>query len=387
MSAVRHATATLATALAVSLLPACQTSEAGRRYPTEFAGTSMTDRQLRTKLYDFVVRTSGRIEGAAERIERESESPEVQLFALRWKLFSIPATQMAAFDADPAIGAVDSWVLAVQTREFLETDVAEARFGEHRDLALATARVIEDDIESILDALSTEERADVARERVYAFAKENPLGALDGSRPSAAPELNLAISEAKKGIAATAASVEDRLLELSDRATVYASSIPRQARWEAQVVASEIFRRADVRALTDLALSTPDVVAAERSAVLEGIRGEREAVMADVEAQRIDTLERLQDERDVVLAAIDAQRDAVLGQVREERQALQLWASAERAAAVAQAGELGRRTVDHALWRGFLYALGAAGALGLLLGGAFLLAGGELSIRARTSES
>ncbi|MEM6568401.1 MAG: hypothetical protein AAF957_08315, partial [Planctomycetota bacterium] len=86
-------------------------------------------------------------------------------------------------------------------------------------------------------------------------------------------------------------------------------------------------------------------------------------------------------------AAIDAQRDAVLGQVREERQALQLWASAERAAAVAQAGELGRSTVDHALWRGFLYALGAAGALGLLLGGAFLLAGGELSIRARTSES
>ena len=171
MSAVRHATATLATALAVSLLPACQTSEAGRRYPTEFAGTSMTDRQLRTKLYDFVVRTSGRIEGAAERIERESESPEVQLFALRWKLFSITATQMAAFDADPAIGAVDSWVLAVQTREFLETDVAEARFGEHRDLALATARVIEADIESILDALSTEERADVARARAEGLAK------------------------------------------------------------------------------------------------------------------------------------------------------------------------------------------------------------------------
>ena len=57
----------------------------------------------------------------ADRIRTETRDPAVRRRALAFKADAIPAVYTAAYRADPLVAAVDTWALAFQVREYVES--------------------------------------------------------------------------------------------------------------------------------------------------------------------------------------------------------------------------------------------------------------------------
>jgi len=114
------------------------------------------------------------------------------------------------------------------------------------------------------------------------------------------------------------------LADLSTKLDIYAASLPKSIRWEAELAAIDA-SRTDTGRLALATLQSANGVLARADTLLsnEGmkelsgaavssLRGERVAALGDIDRQRIDTLDRLGQERAAVLSGVDRQRAATL---------------------------------------------------------------------------
>jgi hypothetical protein len=210
-----------------------------------------------------------------------------------------------------------------------------------------------------------------ARERVHAWAAEHPLTGTLVSRESTAPLLASVARASGGGLRKKAAGLLEDTRDLTARVDLYAASLPRQARWQAELVAAdamnapalhsamaEMARTVDILdRVGSMAANTPALVARERAAVLEALDMERRS---------------LQD-------FISSERQAVMAGVGQERAAVVDALHAERVGALQQVDGLARGWVDHAfdraghlvdrvfLWLLALVALGLVGGLVLVV--------------------
>jgi hypothetical protein len=226
---------------------------------------------------------------------------------------------------------------------------------------------MESQVEALWRDLTGQEDVSAARTRVHQWAAEHPLTGPLVTRESTAPLLAASVSDsAGGGLLKKAAGLLEDTRDITARVDIYAASLPRQARWQAELVASdamnapvlqsvmaELARTVDILdRVGGVAANTPALVARERAAVLEGIDQERRS---------------LQD-------FISGERRAVLADVGQERAAVLEALRAERMATLQQLDGLGRGWVDHAFDRAghlvdrvFLWLLALVG-LGLVGG-------------------
>ncbi|QDU65241.1 hypothetical protein [Engelhardtia mirabilis] len=364
----------------VSLAAAsCVSVPEGQRLSSKVEGQHLSQRELRIRLYDFVVRFSSAVETAADEIVARTESHAVRERALLWKTGAVPACESAAFDADPLVGFVDVWTLVAQMGDYFEGDEGAADFGDLVAVARRVAVQLEREVESIGVDLQGAEGAAAMGAAVRSFAGEHPLDAPVFVRPAELPVYDLAERASTDGLLEVAATADERLAEAQDRITIYAASLPRQARWQAELLGEQLLGRPEVAALTGLAKQVPTLVAAERGVILAALsaeraamveaadaqrldtlefaRGEREASIASLDDQRLATLEALSAERVAVLEDIDRQREATLAHLKSEREQTLEWFASERNASIDYASDATARTGERILGRAFLYAL------------------------------
>jgi len=328
--------ASLALVAGLALSTACRTSDGQHRLISTVESPQLTEAQLRARLYDFVGQFSGEVAAAANEMVAQATSDDVRRIARTWKANGIPACQAAAFDQDPVIGLIDVWALVVQIGDYFESDRAVERLGDARLPAHATMARLEDQIEAIAAQLGTERSAADARLVVHEFAGRNPVDDLRFTRASATPELRALTAAAQKSVFHTVESLDERMDDLSDRMTIYAATLPKQARWEAEIFTDYVFHQPEIEAVTSLAAEFPALIAEERKLILAAIRDERAVALADLERQRLETIETLERERRTVLGDITDQRVAILEFVGSEREAMVTVLAAEREALIAE---------------------------------------------------
>jgi hypothetical protein len=159
-------------------------------------------------------------------------------------------------------------------------------------------------------------RADRLVER---WASEHPLRALLAPRATVAAALATATTRKELGALAAVGTIVETLDDLTTRIAAYRETILKEARWTgelavAQAGASDLAARAAEDAAR-LALAAdrmgalveriPALLEREREAAVAAVRGERVAVLADLDRQRTETLRAMRSETETVFGRMD----------------------------------------------------------------------------------
>lgn len=293
-------------------------------------GVSISAADLRTRVNDLADRLAGALERTADRIGTQARDPAVRRRALAFKVDAVPAVYTAAYRADPLVAAVDTWALAFQVREYVETGAGRDAFGAQQPVARAEALDLLADADASVQAMTASRKAfDAARAKVQSWVAKHPIAHAFSSRSSVAPVLAEWRSEDRDAFLAVG-EVTDTIQNLSERLNTYAAQLPRQVRWQAELLAAELAAEHDV----------PGLLGAAGQAVREVLAAEHCAVLAEVNDQRQRAFDYLTAERLAALAAFHQERIEALVAVEE----LQCRAIDTALARV-------RGVVDYALWR------------------------------------
>ncbi|MBL0694782.1 chemotaxis protein [Comamonas sp. JC664] len=297
---------------------------------------------LRVQVRDLARRLPGMLEAAADGVSASSGSREVHRAMLEFKSSGVPILQATLLQPDPVAGLVDAWALLAQLQDALPRRAARAPPAQVQR-ARRELEAMEAEVMALWRDLSG--REDISRERalVHAWAAAHPLtGPLTARESTASLLATVSTRSGVSPLGAAAVLLEDAR-DLTTRLDLYAASLPRQARWQAELAANdaadlpalgaalaELKRAVDLLGHFDaMAAGAQALVSRERAAVLSGLAQERMALQA----------------------FISAERQAFMGDVDRERAAVMEALRAERVAALRQLDGVARGWVDHAFER------------------------------------
>jgi len=340
---------------------------------------------LATRVMEFTDKLAAVVESTADDIALAADDAAVGSATLRWKAYAIPSADKAGFRSDPMAALLDLWALCKQMALYFEQGEGRAAFGEHQEVAIAAARQLLREIEDVARTVLHEEGFASVQERIADWSELHPIEGAAFVRESPTAELadfTRAAAGGLQSIASSIASVELMLADVAARSRIYLAHLPKQARWQAELVIDETLPRDAVPRLVAAAESAAasmgeidrvvvalppflermiglvlETLAAERATVIAEVRAEREAVLAAVDAEREAIFAGIRSEREAVLEALEAQRRAVLEDLDRQRAETLAFVAAERDAVVAElrgeratilnaAGDLAKQVVD-----------------------------------------
>ena len=377
---------------ALALLTACTTAQRRQTDIMEKTGAvDISAAVLRARVNDLADRLAGRMVETADGIRTRSTDPLVRRYAIALKADGIPSLYAAAYRVDPLTAAVDVWAFTFQTTRFFGDGPAGNFFGAEQEAARAgAASLLAEADDTLRTIVARPEDFERVRARIESWALANPIETSFSSRPAATAFMAEMRSDERDAFAAVG-SLTETVETVSERLNTYAIQLPKQARWQGELLIAQLVADHDVDGiLADLdgalgevssigdaarradgfledlpsligepGTSLADIVAAERRAVLEG-----------VELERLDTLKYLTAERAAVLVALAQERTAALDALRQERVAAFTEMDAIRRRAWDDAEGGLRELVDYTLGRVAVLLLAlmiAAGVLGVIV--------------------
>ncbi|HET9119851.1 MAG TPA: hypothetical protein VFN72_04905 [Solirubrobacterales bacterium] len=316
--------------LAAAPLAACVSMRSGGE-PTALmrvTGTDISSGQLRALGNELAIRIPAIIEISGDRMLARTEDPLLRRRALSWKIEGTAAFHQALFRPDALGAAVETYALSVQLEDWVKGPGGQRYYGDLQPILIGGVEQIRREIENqALSVAKDPDNARASRERVAAWAHENPIDEHMSNRPSLhailvrmAANQNLNLTDAFAGITANVADLQTRL-------DVYAWTLPKVARWQAEMAAIDLtsvdpgklavatLQRADALLTRVDALGSPESIRQLSSAATSSLRNERVAVMGDIDRQRREITDALTRERVAILGNVDAQRIATLADI------------------------------------------------------------------------
>ena len=156
-------------------------------------------------------------------------------------------------------------------------------------------------------------------------------------------------------------TISDVVESLSERVNTYAALLPKQARWQAEILVGEMASAYRVegalgdihdvgtaaRRAVELVENVPDLLNAERNMLAD----ERRAVLAGIHSQRLETLEYMTAERQAVIDVARKERIALVAALRQERIDTLTEVDAIKTRAIDSVLAGMKDLVDYTLWR------------------------------------
>jgi len=296
----------------------------------------MTSAELRLKVHAFASRFERTVESAADIIMDGTDDPAIRRNALTWKIYAVPEAQKAAFHYDPLAGLIDVAALCGQMRQYFEPGGGgEDMFGEWQHVVVAATRLLDDEVWELGVSITKSGDLDRMNGVVGEWVRENPIDSVVMVRKSTRALSAKLATETGRGAGAALGGITDTVSDLSDRLTIYAASVPSQARWQAQLLVYDLLDEAALESLGPTTESladsidriastievTPDLVVRERAKTLEEISSIAQALTDSIDFQRMATIDAVAIERLAVLAALERERKAIVEAIREERAA------------------------------------------------------------------
>jgi hypothetical protein len=265
---------------------------------------------------------SAEIESAADKVILESPSPAARRQALVWKAEAIPVIQTSLLNTDPVAAVVDTWAFIFQMRGYVEQPTVKQRLGEFYPGVVDTLKNMDAEMEQIVRSVAPSANFADLRQRIGAWAEAHPIRVSLAGRRSADPELIRRTGETDLGTMGSIKALGESLGDLTARLDSYNAYLPKQARWQAELLISDVARNPQVSgALSNLAVLTSSAAktASSMENVPELMGQAREAMRADVEGQRLAAQDFFRDERVEALGALQQERIATVAALRNER--------------------------------------------------------------------
>jgi len=276
---------------------------------------------------------SSEIENAADKIILQSPSAVTRRQALEWKAEAIPVLQTALLNTDPVAAALDAWAFILQMKAYMEQPLVKQGWGESYPVVTNTLNRMDIDMEQLIHEASPSANLPAARQRVSSWAEAHPIQAGLSSRKSADALLIRQAEQSDLGTRASIRAVAESIGDLTARLDSYNVYLPKQARWQAELLLSDLSRDPEISsAMSGLAVlsSAVDRTAGSMEHMPELIGQAHEAVLADVEGQRLGLQDFLREERVQAMDSLNQERIATMADVRGERLAATADLRAER---------------------------------------------------------
>ena len=336
------------------LAPGC-TGTAGSRQSTlqkQIGNQSMSATELRMRVYETAERLGGTLEYAADEIRAKSSDPAVRRRAVLWKADGIPALYAAAFRPDPLAGGLDLWLLLVQMELYFTEGPGKNAFGAEQPIAVAAARQMRETGEQSAALVSgNPERFARRRADVEKFARAHPIEGTFSGRSSATGELARFFAEQDAGAFAVVGQAGDAIEDLSLRLGSYSTLMPKEVRWQGELLATEIAGREDLH-VTFEDLDAVGSVARRADAALADVPATVRAASGPLgellDAQRGALLAAIEQQRMALSAYASSERQAISETIAQERKAAFEALSLERAAALKEVDAISKRSLDTA---------------------------------------
>ncbi len=335
---------------------------------------------------------SSEIEGAADKIILDSPSPLARREALMWKADAIPVLQISMLNTDPVAAVVDTWAFIFQLNAYLDQPIMKNQFGVFLPVVADALHKMDAQMEQLVLTAAPAANIPDLRRRIGAWADAHPIQTGLGGRTSADVDLIKQTGQGDLGALASIKALQEGLGDITARLNSYNTYLPKQARWQAELLVGDLARNPQLgAAISNFAVLTqalnktssnldrvPELATRAREVALADINGQRLAAQSFFREERLQTIDALTQERINALADLRMQRLAATADLRGERQIVLDAVHQEEANAVSDLHRLSqqtlndvdkrsRRIVDHFFWRVFELVL-------LTLGISFLLA-------------
>jgi hypothetical protein len=277
---------------------------------------------------------SAEVETAADKIMSQSPSPDARRQALVWKAEAIPVMQTSLLNTDPVAAVLDTWAFLYQMAAYMEQPLVKQALGTSHSVVAQTIKNMQGEMERrVLVAAPTANIA-ALREKVSAWAQAHPIQDSLAGRPSADPDVIRKVGGPELGTMASIKALEESLGGLEARLNSYNAYLPKQARWQAELMLSDLSRDPQVGAAMSKAAvisnalektsatveHLPELVGETRTAVLADVDRQRQATEAFLRQERLDSFDSLNRERIAMVAALRSERLAGTADLRGERQ-------------------------------------------------------------------
>lgn len=336
------------------------------------AETDLSAAEVRFRSYEYARHFASGVEATADKIIAEAEDPRVKLNALLWKANATAAMYAAVFSPDPLLGFWDGLILAAQMRQFLEAGTGSDLFGEWQPDAVSVAIALEEDAWTV--SRRANRSGDTSRGEAFVaeWVGDHPITSLDFRRDRTAAEFVEWVQfDDPSGIAA-AASIDAQVADLLERLEMYGEHLPKQARWQAQLLAADYLHSdqvgtllADVQRISDeieavrASLDSIETVFGDFQGILDravdglgdNLTYQRETAFAEVEALRLAAMADVAAEAERLLAELSRQREAVMADME-----------GLTSAAIDRAVDRFERLADRLFWRFTLLLVAASAA-------------------------
>jgi hypothetical protein len=288
------------------------------RLMKQVGGIELTSSELHDLTYEYSKFFALEVESAADRIREESDDDEVRYNALLWKSYGIPAMQRAALQRDPLAAMIDLWALNLQMRNYFTDGTGRDLFAEQQPIALETC----DELDRVLMVIvrwAQPVRDSTRQDSVFAaFARANPMDNPLFTRASTRPLLIDMTSQEIKGGLGGVAQMSQSVAAINDRLEVYTESLPKQIRWQTEMVLEDYVRKEQIPRLMNSVASidssaisiagflggVEDIIARERALVLEEVNRSLEGAYAVIDQERAAVIEDVDRQREIILADV-----------------------------------------------------------------------------------
>jgi hypothetical protein len=319
--------------LHASLLSGCATTQPQSELYDKVAHGKMSFGTLRVIMRDCARRFPAVLEGAATALREGPTTPEQRRALIEFKANGVPLVQSVLLQPDPVAALLDGWALLYQLRDYLAHSMVDQG---RRPETIRTVEGLADELARLWMEVTGRPNVTPERARIEAWARAHPLRGSLLTRDSTAPLLASLLGRDEQSVMNAAGSALESVQDAIARADLYAVTLPRQARWQAEAVVQDL-------------TTSPQV---ERTVASLNQALERALDLAEPLSQLAgDTDAMLTRERVAVLAHFDRERVALEGFVRDERRAISADLASERDATLRQADGIAHGIVDQVFAR------------------------------------
>lgn len=307
----------------------------------ENPSVTISSQELRVQVRSLARPLAGILEKAADEIIEQTTDPEVRQSVLRTKTEAIPAIFEALFRSDPGAALIDASALVEQIKQEFTDGSSMILDDKEKQIVLHAAEDMKQRLQAVyLETGASQEDIDQFWFRVEDWARRHPIEGNFAIRDSTASLLAKSNAATGGGLGAAISSAQDELADFAARADIYAEHLPRQARWQAQLLIEEMMAEKIVAQAVDqvgpISLSIdnfPFDLETERLALIEELRREGLLVGQWIHAERVESLSFASAERQAILDHLTQERSVVLEAIAGERRVLVEALEQQRAAA------------------------------------------------------
>ena len=263
-------------------------------------------------------------------------SPDARRQALLWKTEAIPVLQRSLLNTDPLAASLDAWAFVLQMSKYMAQPLMQQRFGESYPIVTQTLQKMETQIEQLIQRAAPKANMANVKQQVSSWAEAHPIEVGLSGRTSLDAEMIRRTEQSELGTRASVKALAESIGDITARLDSYNAYLPKQARWQAELLVSDQLHDPQVAAaMSNLGtVSTalgkaagnlehlPELAGQARRAVVADLEGQRLATQAFVRKERLETLDALKHERIATISDIRKERLAATEDLRGERKAV-----------------------------------------------------------------